>query len=387
MNTHMTRLSLLSIGVALFLWRCSSHSKPEKLSLDERKKRVEQLRQEVLRLQAQITDLEASIQAEDSTYGRGKQIPVGYTVLQPRRFVTALQFQGAVDNRQVVTLAAKSAGSVVRLFVQEGQRVSAGQVLLEQEAEVLRKNLAEVRTRLELARTLYEKQKKLYEEGIGSEVQYLTAKNNKEALEATVATLEEQLRNTQIRAPFAGTIDAVQAKVGELLVPGVPAIRLVSTGQWEIRAEIPEAYLQLARPGQPVEVHIPDLNLSFSSQVAAASENISPLSRTLTVIIRDIPPSYRSQLRPNLIAYVRLQEKELPQALVLPTEAIQFQDSVAFVYLYKGGVARKKRVHLVGTQGAEVAVAGLSAGDTVVTIGASLLSEGQPISLSSAEGL
>lgn len=360
----------------------------EKLSLEEKKKRLEKLRQELLRLQAQITELEQAIAAEDTTYAQGRKTPVGFTVLRPRPFTAYFQFQGSVDNRQVVNLSAKVPAPVTRIYVQEGQSVVAGQLLLEQDAEVLRKNLAELRTRLELARTLYEKQKRLYEEGIGAEVQYLTAKNNKEALEAALATLEEQIRNTQIRAPFAGQVDAISARVGELLSPGLPAIRLMSAGQWEVRAEVPESFASATSVGKPVEVYVPDLNLAFASRIAAVSRNISPLSRTFTVTVRDIPAQTQALLRPNMTAYVRLPQNQIPAALVVPVDAVQFQDTTAFVYIARGERARRLRVTILGTEKGEVALAGpLQPGDTVITTGASLLTEGQLIQLVAEGGL
>ncbi|MDW8133587.1 MAG: efflux RND transporter periplasmic adaptor subunit [Bacteroidia bacterium] len=378
----MRKLITVFVGLTLIM-SCQSHSKSgNSTSLEEKKKRLQKLRQDLLKLQNEIAELEQAIKAEDKSYGQHKPVAVGYIVVRPQFFTSFLQFQGTVDNKQVITLTGKIMAPVTRIYVQEGHKVAAGQVLLEQEAEVLRRNLAEVRTRLELATTLYEKQKKLYEEGIGAEVQYLTAKNNKEALEATVATLEEQLRNAQIRAPFPGKVDAIQIRVGEMLGPGIPAIRLASTGQWEIRAEIPESYLEIARPGKRVEVHVPDLALSFEGRISTVSENINPLSRTFSIIVRDIPPAYSTQLRPNLIAYVRLPEKEIPQALVVPTDAIQFQDEGTFVYVSQGGVAHKRAVSVLGTQGIYSAVKGLNPGDTVITVGASLLTEGQHVLLS-----
>ncbi len=165
--------------------------------------------------------------------------------------------QGSVDNRQAITLSAKTAGTLLRLYVQEGDYVQAGQLLAEQDAEILRKNLVELRTRLDLAKTLYEKQKKLYEEGIGSEVQYLTAKNNKESLEAALQTLEEQLKNAQIRAPQAGRVDAILVKTGELVMPGMPVLRLLSgSGTWEIKIEVPERFSGLIKAGTPIQIEL-----------------------------------------------------------------------------------------------------------------------------------
>lgn len=377
----MSRIFTLLVAAILFGCQSSSRSM-EKLSLEEKKQRLEKLRQELLRLQGQITELEQAIQIEDSTFATARQVPVSYVVLRPRPFASYLQFQGSVDNRQVVTLTAKVPAPVVRIYVQEGQTVAAGQLLLEQDAEVLRKNIAELRTRLELARTLYEKQKKLYEEGIGAEVQYLTAKNNKESLEAALATAEEQLRNAQIRAPFAGVVDAIQTRVGELLSPGLPAVRLVSAGQWEIKAEVPESFLATASPGQEVEVFIPDLNLSFRSRLATVSRNINPLSRTFTVTVREVPPQMGAVLRPNLVAYLRLPQNHKRNALVVPIDAVQFQDTVAYVYVVRGDIARRVRVSVLATDRGEAAIAGpVREGDSIVTAGAALLSDGQRVQL------
>lgn len=366
---------------ALALISCQSSAPSiDKLSLAEKKQRLEKLRQDLLRLQGQIAELEQAIQAEDSTFTTARRVPVGYVTLKARPFASYIQFQGTVDNRQVVSLTAKIPAPVTRIYVQEGQTVAAGQVLLEQDAEVIRKNLNELRTRLELARTLYEKQKKLYEEGIGAEVQYLTAKNNKESLEATIATVEEQLRNAQIRAPFAGVVDAIQTRVGELLSPGLPAVRLVSAGQWEIKAEVPESFLSTVSVGEEVEVYVPDLNLSFRSRLAVVSRNINPLSRTFTVVVREVPASVVSQLRPNLIAYIRLPQNRTPNALVVPIDAVQFQDTLAYVYVLRGDVARRVRVSVLATDRGEAAIAGpLQEGDKVITDGAALLTDGQPV--------
>lgn len=130
---------------------------------------------------------------------------------------------------------------------------------------------------------------------------------------------------------------------------------------------------------------MPDLNLTFSSRIAAVGESISSLSRTFTVGVREIPAAYQRQLRPGMVAYVRLPEKELPRALVVPAEAIQAQDEVNYVYLYRGGVARRQRVRVLSLRGGEVAVEGLQPGDTVITVGAALLSEGQRVSLTALE--
>ncbi len=382
MHTYQKHaLAFLSFLAVTVVTGCSSASKSSD-SLAAQKARLEQLRKELFKLQADIAALETQIAAQDSSFRLSKAVPVSILVPQARTFQTRLRLQGAADNREAITLAAKAAGTLLRLYVQEGQTVTAGQVLAEQDAEVLRKNIAEVRTRLQLATTLYEKQKKLYEEGIGAEVQYLTAKNNKESLEMTLASLEEQLKNAQIRAPKAGRVDAILVKAGELLMPGMPAIRLVSPGTWEIRVEVPERFIERLKPGQLVEVQLPDLGPTFTAPISTLSQVINPLSRTFTLTIRQIPPVILRQLRPGLVAFVSLPEMEFKGSYVIPIEAVQFQDTSAYVFLFQGGRAIRRAVRLLATEDSDAAVEGLRAGDSIIVLGAAMLSEGQAVYLS-----
>ncbi len=377
----MRYLACMAVLTAWTLGGCSA-SRPSDSSVETKKARLEKLRQDLFKLQAEITALENEIAAQDSAFALQKAIPVSIAVLKDRGFQTRLRLQGSVDNRQAIILSAKTAGTLLRLYVQEGDYVQAGQLLAQQDAEILQKNLAELRTRLDLAKTLYEKQKKLYEEGIGSEVQYLTAKNNKESLEAAVQTLEEQLKNAQIRAPQAGRIDAILVKAGELLMPGMPVLRLLSSsGTWEVKIEVPERFLSLVKVGAPVQMELPDIGERFEAPIAVISENINPVSRTFTIYIRALPTRLLSRLRPGMTAFVALPEASYPDAFRLPIEAIQTQDTTSFVYLYKKGQARKKNIRLLGIQQGEAAIEGLSPGDTVIVLGAAFLRDGQAVAI------
>ncbi len=377
----MRYLACMAVLTAWTLGGCSA-SRPSDSSVETKKARLEKLRQDLFKLQAEITALENEIAAQDSAFALQKAIPVSIAVLKDRGFQTRLRLQGSVDNRQAIILSAKTAGTLLRLYVQEGDYVQAGQLLVQQDAEILQKNLAELRTRLDLAKTLYEKQKKLYEEGIGSEVQYLTAKNNKESLEAAVQTLEEQLKNAQIRAPQAGRVDAILVKAGELLMPGMPVLRLLSSsGTWEVKIEVPERFLSLVKVGAPVQMELPDIGERFEAPIAVISENINPVSRTFTIYIRALPTRLLSRLRPGMTAFVALPEASYPDAFRLPIEAIQTQDTASFVYLYKKGQARKKNIRLLGIQQGEAAIEGLSPGDTVIVLGAAFLRDGQAVTI------
>jgi len=370
------------IFVGVILGGCSA-SRPSDSGIDAKKARLEKLRQELFKIQAEITALESEIAALDSTFALQKSVPVSVVVVRDRGFQARLRIQGSIDNRQAISLAAKSAGTLLKLYVQEGDYVQAGQLLAQQDAEVLRKNLAEVRSRLDLAKTLYEKQKKLYEEGIGSEVQYLTAKNNKESLEAAVATLEEQLRNAQIRAPQAGRVDAVFVKEGELVMPGMPVLRLLSAmGVWELKAEVPERFSGIIKPRDVVQVELPDLGERFEAPITVVGENINSVSRTFTIHIRALPGRLLGRLRPGMVAFVSLPEASYPNAFRVPIEAIQSQDTTSFVYLYKQGRASRKVVRLLAMQRGEAAVEGLAPGDSVIVLGAALLREGQAVTIS-----
>src|SRR5690606_14136693 len=185
-----------------------------------------------------------------------------------------------------VMISAETAGTIERVHVKEGQRVGAGQVLVTLDAAILRNAVAELKTSLELANTIFEKQSRLWEQKIGTEVQYLEAKNNKESLERKLATTQSQLAQAVVKAPFAGTVDDVTAREGEMASPGVPLVRITSPQDTYIKADISERYIGKLGVGDEVEVYFPVQDMRAKSTIAAVSQVINPENRTFSVEVK-----------------------------------------------------------------------------------------------------
>lgn len=367
--------NLLLIAAIVF-WGCSSRNRP----LENSEQKLQELTEKIRKLQAEKAQLEAQLpKSKGRTF---PAIPVLAVRATKGTLTPKIEIQGQVDNKQSITLSAKSPGSLLRLYVREGQYVQAGKLLAEQESQVLRKNLQEIKTRLELADTLYQKQKRLYAQNATSEVQYLTAKSNKEALEATLATLQEQLRNTQIRAPFSGIVDAFLAKEGEMLMPGMPILRLVSRKAYEIVAEVPENFIAQLSTATQVEVYLPDIDKSFQAPIATLSENINPISRSFTLRVRPLPPSIIPLLKPNMIAFIRIPQKSLSDVWIIPSDALLQGEKSYYLLRVRGGQTEKVPIFVLQAYRNQVAVEGpLNPNDTLVTLPPESLTEGVPVTI------
>src|SRR5690606_26366241 len=197
--------------------------------------------------------------------------------------------------------------------------------------DVLHNSIKELETQLELARTVYEKRANLWKQNIGSEIQYLEAKNNVEALERSLETSKAQLGKAHIKAPFAGTVDEIFLKEGELAQPGIPVIRLVSTEDMYVKAELSEAFIGRIRKGDRAQIAFPNIDSVFESTVTAVSNVINRDNRTFTIDIR--APKVDFLVKPNQVVLVKIKDFEKENAVVVPTSLIQMDSKGDYVYV------------------------------------------------------
>ncbi|NJK86766.1 MAG: efflux RND transporter periplasmic adaptor subunit, partial [Bacteroidales bacterium] len=188
----------------------------------------------------------------------GSVVAVEVKNIQPEVFKHYITVFGNVEADKYAKISPEMNGQIDQILVEEGQRVNKGQLLVSLNTSAIQSSINEVKTSLELATTTFEKQKSLWEQGIGSEMQYLQAKTAKEATEARLNMLEAQMRMSQIRAPFDGLVDKIYMKVGELAAPGMPVIEFVNLSKLTIKADVSEAFIGNVRAGEEVE-------LTFSS--------------------------------------------------------------------------------------------------------------------------
>ncbi|WP_299826359.1 efflux RND transporter periplasmic adaptor subunit [uncultured Pontibacter sp.] len=350
----------------------------------DKETQLKELKAQQEKLQEQIATLETELKAEGKTVASEKKtVPVTVQVVNQDTFRHYLEVQGRVDFDQNVLVSAKVPGVLTSMRVQRGDKVAKGQTMATIDAQVLEQNVAEVKTRLDLANIAYEKQKNLWDQKIGTEMQYLTAKNNKEALERSLATLQQQRDQYNIKAPISGVVDDVMPNAGEAVAPGVGIIRVVNTQGGKIVAEVSEAYQDKLNKGDDAIVFFPDLNQEVETKVDVVGNFINPASRTFSIELR-LKNGTNINLKPNMIAVVRIEDYKNEGAVVLPINLVQKDEKTAYVYVAKKDgenyVAARREIKTgMSYKGNIEVLSGLSADDQVITAGYQNVNEGQPV--------
>ncbi|RZK36758.1 MAG: efflux RND transporter periplasmic adaptor subunit [Hymenobacter sp.] len=376
MNLPTTRYSLLA--ATLFLASCGGEKDP--------KAELTKLKADQAAMQAKIATLEASTGAGKAD-SASSAVPVSIIKVAPENFSGYLEVQGRVDFDQNATVGSRAAGTLTSVRVVRGDQVRKGQILATVDASILDANIAELRTRMDLARVIYEKQAGLWKQQIGTEVQYLQAKNNYEALQRNLGSLNQQRALYNVVAPYAGVVDNVIPKLGETVAPGAPVVQLNSGQGGKILADVSEAYAGSIKAGDKALVTLPDIGREeITSTVRTVSRTISATSRTFTVELR-LPTDKANRLRPNMVATVRIQNYGSSNATVLPVDLIQHDEENAYVLVVarQGGkpVAQKRVIKTGQTyNGKQEVTGGLKAGDEVISAGYQNLNEGQLLKVS-----
>lgn len=358
----------------------------EATALDEKKNQLEKYRSELVTIKANIAELEKEIAAADPGFAAntGKILVAGFPVKE-QVFEHKIELRGSVASRKNVMLSAETMGRITAIHVVEGQSVTQGQLLLSLDASILRNNLAEVKTQLELAQAVFERQERLWQQQIGTEIQYLQSKNNKESLERRAATLESQLAQASVRAPFAGVVDQIPVKLGEMAQPGLPLVRVVNPNDTYILADVPEVYLGQFKKGDDVEVFFPVQNIRFKSTVANTGNVINAMNRTFEMEVK-IPAGVDGEFRPNQVTRLILTDYRTEKALTVPTSILQTDATGYYVYAIEQvdgtSVARKKAVTTGQTyQGMTEILSGLEPGMQVIEKGFLEASDGAEVTL------
>lgn len=314
---------------------------------------------------------------EKVTYVSVKQV-------SPAVFKHFIKVQGAVESDNNILIPAQAAGIVKKIHVDEGDRVSNGQLLAELDGSIYERNIAEVENALNLATTIFERRKRLWDKNIGSEIEFLQAKNNKENLEKRLDTLNEQYQLTKITAPISGTVDDILIKEGEMATTGLGAIRIVQLSQLKITASLSENYISHVKTNDMVHVEIPVLGLDFEHSINSVSQVIDPDNRTFNIAIE--LPQAQKNIKPNMLAVLTITDYTNPRALTVPQNTIQRTGTEQFLFIAQeqnnSWVAQRKVVTTGESYDHQVEITeGLDEGDYVITFGFQNLSDGQRISV------
>ncbi|GAB3642190.1 efflux RND transporter periplasmic adaptor subunit [Spirosoma arcticum] len=358
---------------------CSGEKKSDLATKNEE---LAKLKSEQAELNTKIRTLEGEVTKLDPKKKEEARVKdVAVSPLAASTFRRYVEVQGTIDAKNNVQVAPRSGGVVTAVYVVEGSSVRAGQVLARIDDQILRTSAEEIKTQLSLANTVFEKQASLWKQQIGTEIQYLQAKNNKEGLERRLATLNSQLSQSNVTAPISGVVDQVFAKVGSTAAPGMPMFQVVNLSRLKIKANVADTYAGSVRKGDEVIVRFPDVNRELRTRISFVSSTVDPLSRTFTI---EAPlPSDRS-LKPNMLAQVKINDLNKANALVINQNLVQSTElgQLVYVAVNEGGkkVAKSRKITTGQSYGGQIEiVAGLKPGDQLVTRGYQELTDGTVI--------
>lgn len=372
---------ILPIAIAAALLASCSGEKKEGLA--GKKEELTKLKTEQSETEKKIKTLESEIAKLDTTKRAETNIKI--VTVQPLTVGTLshyVELQGSIDAKNSVMVTPKTGGAVTAVYVREGDQVKAGTALAKVDDSILRESIEEVKSQLTLANTIFTKQKNLWDQKIGTEIQFLQAQNNKEGLEKKLVTLNAQLSQSRITSPISGVVDQVNIKVGETAAPGAGVFRVVNLSNLKVTAKVSDTYAASVKRGDEILISFPDLQKDYKAKVSFVSTTVDPLSRTFT-IEANLPSS--AVLKPNMVAKIQINDATKKDALIVDQNVIQGTEKGQVVYVAvneNGKKTAKAKIVKTGLiyNGKIEVKEGLQAGDEIITTGYQEVSDGQTIS-------
>jgi RND family efflux transporter MFP subunit len=364
----------------LFIFSCQTKQDPlseKKALLSEKKTALRAIQKEIDVLSKEILKLDPPKEKSP--------VAVKISTMQPNTFKRFIDLQGKVEADDIVNVSSEIGGRIINLNVKEGQAVRKGQLIAVTDMSTLENQIAEINNNLEMAKTVFERQERLWKQNIGSEIQYLQAKTNKEGIEKSLETLKSQIKKKNVYAPISGIVDKEFLKQGETASPGMPMVQILNTSKIKVVADAQEQFLKSISKGDMVEVTFPALGQTVNKKISMIGRTIDPANRTFKFEIET--NSMNGQLKPNLLAEVKINDYTKENVIVIPLDAIQEEVSgKKFVYLMveKEGENRAQKSYIElgeSTVGETIISSGLKAGDNLIVAGGKNLSNGDLVTI------
>ena len=394
----------LVFSVILFAVACGDSKKDSNATITEKKTTLAKLKEDKTNTELKIKALEDELAKTDTAGGNNSKIKlVGVSPVGTQDFQHFIDLQGKVDAENISFISPTGMGGQVKaIYVKEGDNVRKGQLLLKLDDAVSRQNVAQVRqslegikTQLNLSKNIYQRKKNLWDQGIGSEVDVISAKSAVESYENQLKTSQEglqvaiaQANTSNVYSDVNGVADVVSIHVGEMFSSagqqqqGGPQIKIVNTSSLKIVSNVPENYISRMKTGTPVVISVPDLNLKLNSAISRISQSVDAQQRGF---IAEAKIPFNAALKPNQIAVMKILDYSAPKAIVIPVNVVQTDESGKYVYVLQKlsngkTVAKKKSINLGEVYGDLVEIkTGLQAGEQLITEGYQNLYEGQMI--------
>lgn len=400
----MKQFIIPSITALLFLSSCGNSVKDNNAQLNDKKAALEKLKGDKTKNDAAIKKLQDELALLDTSAATSSKIKlVAVAPVSTQDFKHFIDLQGKVDAENISSITPRMGPAQVRaVYVQQGQLVKKGQLLLKLDDAIMRQSVVAARQQLEgiktqlvFAKNIYQRQKNLWEQGIGTEVQLITAKTNVESLENQLKASGEQvkvsvtqLNTANVYSDVSGIADVVNIRVGEIFsgmnAQGLPQIKIVNTSTLKAVANVPENYISRIRKGTPVVISIPDLTRIINSSISLLSQSIDLTQRGF---IAEAKIPYDAALKPNQSLVMKIMDYSSLNAIVIPVNMVQTDEKNKYVYVMEklsNGkmIAKKKIINLGEVYGEKVEVkTGLMAGEQLITEGYQNLYEGQVVSI------
>lgn len=368
---------LIVLAAGLFIIACGNKDK---------RKQLDKLKQEHDKITEQIRNIEDELKQSNDSLSNRKSKYVSVLEISKQPFNHYVQIQGKVDGEENVGVFPKTQAVVTKILVNQGDAVKKDQVLIQLDDEIMQKTLTEVKSQLSFVTEIYDKQKALWDKKIGSEVQYLTAKNNKESLENKIATLLDQIDMCKIKSPIDGTVEDIPLKIGQFASPAspLPAVRVVNFSKVKVVADVAEAYSSKIKVGNNVIIYFPDFNKEIPSVITFASKYINPVNRSFVVESRLNPSD--AEYRANMVAVIKINDYSKKESINIPVNVILSDNSGKHVFIAEtvNNELRAKKVKITegdNYNGIVEILGGLKEGDKIITSGYQDLEDGQLIQL------
>lgn len=362
----------------------STASLIENGSLEQLRAKRGELVQQADALNKELTLLDEAIGKKDANH---KLALITVIAAKDTVFNHYLELQANVQTKQNIVLNAEMGGILQQVYVTEGQSVTKGQTLGKIDDGGLSSQLAQMETQAALAKTTFERQQNLWNQKIGSEIQYLQAKTNYNAQLKSVAQMKSQLAKTVIKAPFSGTIDDIVTEKGSVVGPGTPIMRIVNLTNMYLEAEVPEKNIATVKKGSDVMVNFPVLGETLNTTISQVSNYINPENRSFNIQIA--VPNKNGKIKPNLTSKIQIKDYSNPKAITVPISIIS-ENAEGEQYLYiadnldKNGNAVAKKVIVKTGQsqdGLVEIIDGIKDGDQIINEGARSVKDGQKVSI------
>ena len=344
-------------------------------SEDGKRQLLQQYKQEQHELEQKINDLEKELAIND----KEEVVKVRVDSLRKQKFEHFIEVTGQVEAEQDVNVSPESVGVIKEILVKEGQKVSKGQILARLNTEMPESQLQEVEVQLNLANTNYERQKNLWDQNIGSEMQYLQAKNNKESLEKRIESLKTQIKMAEVKSPINGVVDIVYQEKGHIGSPQTPLAKVINVGKIKIYADISESYITKIKKGDNVNIYFPALDREINAKIDQIGNTIDPNNRTFRVRIN--LNNEDKMIKPNLVSIVKVRDYVNDEAIAIRSLYIKedFTGNYTYIVENREGNNIAKKVYVtpgITNNNITEVTDGLSEGMLVISEGFNQVADG-----------